>query len=157
MHARPDLRSYLLDDQKTCAGHRPPVSPVSCAPISDNVSPGTSPNAGSGNPPDPRAPPRPRASNHPATEVASTPQRSECRSSRRGLPENGRTLRWAKGYDVESVSPRAVSTASQYTRNQRQQHPAELIPGWPPRGGQENRSSEASPAARIVISSCDRS
>ena len=81
VHARPDLCSDLLDDQRACAGYRPPVSSVSCAPISDNVSPGTSPNTGSGNPPDPRPPPRPHASDHPATEVAAAAQGSECRSS----------------------------------------------------------------------------
>ncbi len=86
MHAGPDLRSYLLDDQRACAGYRPRVSPVSCAPISDNLSPGTSPNTGSGNPPDPRPPPRPHASDHPATEVASAPQGSECRSRRKAGP-----------------------------------------------------------------------
>ncbi len=78
-------------------------------------------------------------------------------AGRRGLPENGRTLRWAKGYDVESVSPRAVSAVSQYIRNQHRQHPTEVIPGWLPGGREENNFSETPPAARIVISSRDRS
>ncbi len=98
---------------------------------------------------------------HPTTQLPKLLQRlkgaSAVLAGRRGLPENGRTLRWAKGYDVESVSPRAVSAVSQYIRNQHRQHPAEVIPGWSPRGRQENGSSETPPAARIVISSGDRS
>ncbi len=70
---------------------------------------------------------------HPTTQLPRLLQRlkgaSAVLAGRRGLPENGRTLRWAKGYDVESVSPRAVSAVSQYIRNQHRQHPAEVIPG----------------------------
>ena len=86
MHARPDLCSYLLDNPRACTSHRRPVSPVSGPSVSDNVSPGTSPTAGSGNPPDPRPPAHPHASDHPATEVASAPQGSECRSRGKAGP-----------------------------------------------------------------------
>ena len=90
---------------------------------------------------------------HPTTQLPKLLQRLKgaraVLAGRRGLPENGRTLRWAKGY--------AVSAVSQYIRNQHRQHPAEVIPGWSPRGRQEHGSPETPRAARIVISSGDRS
>ena len=96
---------------------------------------------------------------HPTTQLPRLLQRlkgaSAVLAGRRGLPKDGRTLRWAKGYDVESVSPRAVSAVSHYIRNQH--HPSEIIPGWLPHAGRADDCSETSPAARIVISSGDRS
>ena len=74
---------------------------------------------------------------HPTTQLPKLLQRlkgaSAVLAARRDLPENGRTLHWAKGYDVESVSPRAVSAVGQYIGNQHRQHPSETIPGWPRR------------------------
>ncbi len=98
---------------------------------------------------------------HPTTQLPKLLQRlkgaSAVLAGRRGLPENGRTLRWAKGYDVESVSPRAVSPVSQYIRNQHRQHPSEIIAGWPPHAGRADECLETPPAVRIVISSEDGS
>jgi putative transposase len=39
----------------------------------------------------------------------------------------GRPLRWAKGYHISSVSPRALETARRYVRLQDQHHLAEAI------------------------------
>ena len=41
-------------------------------------------------------------------------------------------LRWAKGYSVHSVSPRAVGLVIRYVERQDQNHPDEAIPGWRP-------------------------
>jgi REP element-mobilizing transposase RayT len=47
----------------------------------------------------------------------------------RRLPP-GRELRWAKGYSLQSVSPRAVPLVREYLRAQPKRHPKECIPGW---------------------------
>ena len=39
-------------------------------------------------------------------------------------------LRWAKGYTLETVSPRALEVVRQYLRTQPERHPEEAIPGW---------------------------
>ncbi len=39
-------------------------------------------------------------------------------------------LRWAKGYTLETVSPRALEAVRQYLRTQPERHPEEAIPGW---------------------------
>ena len=39
-------------------------------------------------------------------------------------------LRWAKGYSVISVSPRAISRVAVYVRDQHLHHPDQAIPGW---------------------------
>jgi hypothetical protein len=40
-------------------------------------------------------------------------------------------LRWAKGYNIYSVSPRALHRLREYIRRQPQRHPAEAIPDVP--------------------------
>ncbi len=39
-------------------------------------------------------------------------------------------LRWAKGYTLETVSPRALDAVRQYLRTQPERHPEEAIPDW---------------------------
>ena len=43
---------------------------------------------------------------------------------------NGRSLKWTKGYSIESVSPRALEAVRQYLRQQSIHHAQEAIPGW---------------------------
>ncbi len=40
-------------------------------------------------------------------------------------------LRWAKGYTLETVSPRTLDAVRQYLRTQPERHPQDAIPGWP--------------------------
>jgi len=47
---------------------------------------------------------------------------------RLGQGVNG--LRWAKGYTLETVSPRVLDAVRQYLRTQAERHPQETIPGW---------------------------
>ena len=73
---------------------------------------------------------------HPTTGLPCLMQRLKGGSSVVVNRERGTTavgaLRWAKGYNVDSVSPRAVETVVQYVRNQAQRHPADAIPNWTP-------------------------
>ncbi len=73
----------------------------------------------------------------PATEIGRLVQRlkggSSLLISREGHGGSGGPLRWARGYNLESVSPRAVSAVLQYVESQAAHHPAEAIPGWPPK------------------------
>jgi len=39
-------------------------------------------------------------------------------------------LRWAKGYTLETVSPRDLNAVRQYLRTQHERHPEDAIPGW---------------------------
>ena len=39
-------------------------------------------------------------------------------------------LRWAKGYGVQSVSPRSAESVALYVRHQHIRHPDEAIRGW---------------------------
>jgi REP element-mobilizing transposase RayT len=43
-------------------------------------------------------------------------------------------LRWAKGYDLRSVSPRAVPAATAYLASQNRRHPAQAITAEPTPG-----------------------
>jgi len=42
---------------------------------------------------------------------------------------DGEKLRWANGYDLRSVSPRAVPQVAEYVRNQPARHPLDRITG----------------------------
>lgn len=71
---------------------------------------------------------------HPMTDVVRLVQRLKGSSAavanrERRLPP-GLQLRWAKGYSLQSVSPRAVPIVREYLRAQPQHHPNERIPGW---------------------------
>ena len=74
---------------------------------------------------------------NPATDIARMVQRlkggSAVLAAREGHAEPGSPLRWAKGYNLESVSPRALPTVVHYLARQPEQHPAERIAGWPPK------------------------
>jgi REP element-mobilizing transposase RayT len=75
---------------------------------------------------------------HPTTGISRLMQRLKGGSSVLANREGHagvRPLRWAKGYDIESVSPRALGPARAYVLDQAQHHPKEAIPGW---GGSTN-------------------
>ncbi len=71
----------------------------------------------------------------PAADMARLVQRlkggSAFLATREGHAEPSRPLRWARGYSVESVSPRAVPDVVRYLERQPQRHPTQAIPGWP--------------------------
>ncbi len=50
-------------------------------------------------------------------------------SSARGIAIR---VRWARGYNAESVSTRALEVVGHYVRHQHHHHPVEAIAGWPP-------------------------
>jgi hypothetical protein len=71
---------------------------------------------------------------HPGTSISRLVQRCKGGSSYLAGKERARApgavLRWAKGYTIESVSPRALATARAYVRRQPSHHPALAISGW---------------------------
>ena len=86
---------------------------------------------------------------HPTTQIPRLLQRlkgaSAVLSARKDLPKTGRTLRWAKGYNIESVSPRAIGSVQEYVRTQAIRHPSEVIPNWPAKPDDETRSDSPGP------------
>jgi putative transposase len=50
-------------------------------------------------------------------------------ANRDGITPADRPLRWDRGYDLRSVSPRAVSVVADYVRRQGERHPLSRIPG----------------------------
>ena len=52
-------------------------------------------------------------------------------ANREGHAANGHELRWAKGYNLESVSPAAISDVVSYLGRQSERHPDQAITGWP--------------------------
>ncbi len=73
---------------------------------------------------------------NPGTDMSRLVQRlkggSAMLATRVGQVESGRPLRWAKGYNLESVSPRAVPDVVRYLGRQPARHPTAAIAGWPP-------------------------
>src|SRR5690349_7735121 len=72
---------------------------------------------------------------HPTTDITRLMQRLKGGSSVLANREGhvtGKPLRWAKGYNIESVSPRALAVARRYVIGQATKHPEEAIPGWNP-------------------------
>jgi len=70
---------------------------------------------------------------HPTTSISKLMQRLKGGSSvlaNREGHTGARPLRWAKGYDIESVSPKAFAAIRAYVLGQAQHHPDEAIPGW---------------------------
>jgi putative transposase len=71
---------------------------------------------------------------HPGTRISRLVQRCKGGSSylagRERAASPGAVLRWAKGYSIESVSPRALASARAYARAQPLHHPTQAIPGW---------------------------
>jgi len=69
---------------------------------------------------------------HPTTNISRLLQRLKGGSSVLANREGhaARPLRWARGYNIESVSPRALAAAREYVLQQPAHHPREAIPGW---------------------------
>lgn len=67
---------------------------------------------------------------HPATAIPRLLQRLKGPSAALYRRESGRSLRWAKGYNVDSVGTRARSALLGYVMNQPQHHPDQAIAGW---------------------------
>lgn len=70
---------------------------------------------------------------HPATSISRLLQRLKGGSSTLANREGHtatRPLRWAKGYNIESVSPRLLAAARAYVCDQAKHHPREAIAGW---------------------------
>ena len=85
---------------------------------------------------------------HPETRIPRLVQRlkggSSCLAGREGAVRV--PVRWAKGYSIESVSPRAVDAAARYVRDQADHHPDEAIEGWEaPRLQPQSRAGALSP------------
>jgi REP element-mobilizing transposase RayT len=70
---------------------------------------------------------------HPTTRIPPLLQRMNGGTSH-GLNEgtaiDPQPLRWAKGYSITSVSPRAMPRVTGSVRSQHTHHPEEAIPGW---------------------------
>ena len=70
---------------------------------------------------------------HPTTGISRLMQRLKGGSSvlaNREGHAGSRPLRWEKGYNIESVSPRALDAVQVYVLGQATRHPDEAIPGW---------------------------
>lgn len=67
---------------------------------------------------------------HPCTVLTRLVQRAKGGAATLANRELGTRLRWAKGYNVESVSVRALRDVQMYVRNQASHHPDQAIPGW---------------------------
>ena len=70
---------------------------------------------------------------HPTTNISRLLQRLKGGSSVLANREGhaaARPLRWARGYNIESVSPRALEAAREYVLRQPAHHPREAILGW---------------------------
>ncbi len=74
--------------------------------------------------------------NHPTTAVPRLIQRfkggSATIANKEGHVDHGRGLRWAKGYNIQTVCPKALVAVADYVRNQPERHPEQRIEGWPP-------------------------
>ena len=74
------------------------------------------------------------ARTHPLTNLSRLVQRFKGGSAHQANVERlGRGadgLRWAKGYTLETVSPRVLDAVRQYLRTQPERHPQHVIPGW---------------------------
>lgn len=74
---------------------------------------------------------------HPQSSLTRLVQRLEGGSAavarKKGHSPVARPLRWARGYSIDSVSPRAVEIVRDYVLAQPEHHPAEAIERWAPR------------------------
>jgi len=71
---------------------------------------------------------------HPTTEVPRLPQRMKGGTAvmlNRIRGGSRPPIRWAKGYNVESISSRALDVVARYVRDQHHHHPGDAIPDWP--------------------------
>ena len=70
---------------------------------------------------------------HPTTSLPRLLQRLKGGSSVIGTRQrrgDSVELRWARGYSITSVGPRALPRVRQYLRTQARRHPSEAIRGW---------------------------
>lgn len=71
---------------------------------------------------------------HPTSDIPRLLQRMKGGSAnvaqREGHNGIGAELRWAKGYNIESVGPRQIPVVMEYVFHQPEHHPEEAIPGW---------------------------
>jgi REP element-mobilizing transposase RayT len=70
---------------------------------------------------------------HPTTQLPRMLQRMKGGTAygiNGGASTDPNRLRWAKGYSVISVSPRALLTVAAYVRDQHLHHPGQAIAGW---------------------------
>ena len=70
---------------------------------------------------------------HPTTQVPRMLQRMKGGTAygiNGGASTDPNRLRWAKGYSVISVSPRAIPRVTAYVREQHLRDPEQAIPGW---------------------------
>ncbi len=68
---------------------------------------------------------------HPTTDLSRLMQRLKGGSSAVAHKEHLASLRWAKGYAIDTVGRRALSAVREYLREQPSRHQAERIEGWP--------------------------
>ena len=70
---------------------------------------------------------------NPNTSVPRLVQRFKGASARlatkKGVANEALGLRWAKGYNIESVGPRALDVARDYVRSQGTRHPTHIVKG----------------------------
>jgi REP-associated tyrosine transposase len=70
---------------------------------------------------------------HPTTSIPRLMQRLKGGSSvlaNREGHAGQRPLRWSRGYNIVSISPRALNAVRTYVLNQARHHPGEAIAGW---------------------------
>jgi putative transposase len=67
---------------------------------------------------------------HPTTKLPRLLQRLKGGSATVARRDYGKTLRWAQGYSIHSVSYSVLPVACSYVHNQAQRHPEERIEGW---------------------------
>jgi len=68
---------------------------------------------------------------HPATSLPRLLQRLKGASASLHRRQFDRPLRWAKGYNVDSVGSRALPILLDYVTTQHLHHPDQAIAGWP--------------------------
>jgi putative transposase len=66
----------------------------------------------------------------PTTELPRLLQRLKGSSAALLRRDHGIRIRWAEGYNIETLSSRALGTVAAYVERQAQHHPDEAIPDW---------------------------
>jgi len=67
---------------------------------------------------------------HPTSHLPRLVQLLKGTSATVARRDHGLPILWAKGYNVESVSVRALGAVARYIRSQPEHHPSEAIPGF---------------------------
>ncbi len=92
---------------------------------------------------------------HPTTQIPRLLQRMKggtAHGVNRGIPPGPRQLRWARGYSVTSVHPKALEAVREYVLSQNVRHPGEVVVGWGGRGIERGRVELAAKAAARLMS-----